>query len=62
MLVRWAMQYVVNVMNSTHHYNVQSLLSAIERPKGVGLLTVCNHVSVLDSASIVPSIIPFSDS
>ena len=54
------MQYVVNVMNTTNHYNIQSLLKAIERPKGVGLLTVCNHVSVLDTASIVPSIIPFS--
>ena len=53
------MQYVVNVMNTTNHYNIQSLLKAIERPKGVGLLTVCNHVSVLDTASIVPSIIPF---
>lgn len=44
-----------------HHYNLLHLFSAIDRPKGVGLLTVCNHVSTLDSASIIPSIIPLRD-
>lgn len=56
--VRWAMKYLLHVRNRVHHYNLLRLFSAIDRPKGVGLLTVCNHVSTLDSASIVPSIIP----
>ena len=54
-----AMKYLMHVRNKTHYYNMNSLLDAMKRPEGVGLLTVCNHVTVLDSASIVPSIIPF---
>ena len=56
--VRWAMKYLVHVRNKVHHYNVPSLFNALDRPEGVGLLTVCNHVSTLDSASLVPAMIP----
>lgn len=62
MLVCWSMKVVMNCMNKTNHYQIENLFKAMNRPKGVGLLTVCNHVSVLDSASIIPSILPFSGS
>lgn len=52
------MQYLMHVRNKVHHYGVENLLSVLNRPEDVGLLTVCNHVTTLDSASIVPSIIP----
>ena len=52
------MQYVVNVRNKTHFYGLSNFLDALNRPEGVGLLTVCNHVTTIDSASIVPSMIP----
>lgn len=52
------MKYLVHVRNKVHHYNVPSLFNALDRPEGVGLLTVCNHVSTLDSASLVPAMIP----
>lgn len=61
MLVCWSMKVVMNGMNKTNHYQIENLFKAMNRPKGVGLLTICNHVSVLDSASIVPSVLPFSD-
>lgn len=57
--VQYAMKYLMHVRNKTHFYNVTPFLEALKRPEGVGLLTVCNHVTTLDSASIVPSIIPF---
>ena len=60
MLVCWSMKVVMNGMNKTYHYQIENLFKAINRSKGVGLLTICNHVSVLDSASIVPSVLPFS--
>ena len=41
-------------------YNMEALDKALNRPKGVGLLTVCNHVSVLDSATFMPCKIPLS--
>ena len=56
--VQYAMKYLMHVRNKVHYYNVSTFLEALKRPEGVGLLTVCNHVTVLDSASIVPSIIP----
>ena len=52
------MKYVVNVRNKTHFYGLSNLLDALNRPEGAGLLTVCNHVTTIDSASIVPSMIP----
>ena len=52
------MQNIIHVQNTVHHYNVGSLLSALNRPKDVGLLTICNHVTTIDSATIVPSIVP----
>ena len=60
MLVCWSMKVVMNGMNKTYHYQIENLFKAMNRPKGVGLLTICTHVSVLDSASIVPSVLPFS--
>ena len=54
------MSFVINRMNKTTYYNLESIQKAIERPEGVGLLTVSNHVSVLDSASFMPCIIPMS--
>ena len=56
--VQYAMKYVMHVRNKVHYYNVSTLMEVLQRPKDVGLLTVCNHVTVLDSASLVPSIIP----
>lgn len=52
MLVCWSMKVVMNGMNKTYHYQIENLFKAMNRPKGVGLLTICNHVSVLDSASL----------
>ena len=54
------MSFVINRMNKTTYYNLESIHKAIKRPEGVGLLTVCNHVSVIDSASLMPCIIPMS--
>ena len=56
--VQYAMKYLMHVRNKVHYYNVSTFMEVLNRPKDVGLLTVCNHVTVLDSASIVPSIIP----
>ena len=58
LLVRYSMKYVMHVRNKVHHYGLGNLYNALDRPEGVGLLTVCNHVTTLDSASIIPSMIP----
>lgn len=58
LLVRYSMQYVMHVRNKVHHFGLNNLFNALNRPEGVGLLTVCNHVTTLDSASIVPSMLP----
>lgn len=58
LLVRYSMKYIMHVRNKVHHYGLGNLYSALERPKDVGLLTVCNHVTTLDSASIIPSMVP----
>lgn len=58
LLIRYSMKYVMHVRNKVHHYGVNNLLDAMNRPDNVGLLTVCNHVTTLDSASIVPSMLP----
>lgn len=60
LLVRLSMSLVINRMNKTMFYNMEALDKALDRPKGVGLLTVCNHVSVLDSATFMPCKIPLS--
>lgn len=60
LLVRLSMSLVINRMNKTMFYNMEELDKALNRPKGVGLLTVCNHVSVLDSATFIPCKIPLS--
>ena len=60
--VKGIMTYVLTIRNQTHYFGVHNLRDAMNRPEGVGLLTVCNHVTTLDSASIVPSIIPFCSS
>lgn len=55
------MTYLLTRRNSTHYYGVENLKSALERPDGVSLLTVSNHVSTIDSASLPSPVVSFRD-
>ena len=46
------MQYVLTIRNHTHYFGIHNLYNALERPDGVGLLSVSNHVTTIDSASL----------
>lgn len=38
--------------------NAEVMQAALQRPKGQGLVTVCNHVSAIDDPLVVSSVIP----
>ena len=54
------MQYVLTIRNHTHYFGIHNLHDALERPDGVGLLSVSNHVTTIDSASLPTPVIHFS--
>lgn len=54
------MQYVLTIRNHTHYFGIHNLHAALERPEGVGLLSVSNHVTTIDSASLPTPLIQFS--
>ena len=55
------MTYVLTIRNQTHYFGVQNLQRAMQRPEGVGLLTVSNHVTTIDSASLFAPQMHFRD-
>lgn len=59
--VKGIMTYVLTIRNQTHYFGVHNLRDAINRPEGVGLLTVCNHVTTIDSASLFAPQMHFRD-
>jgi len=60
-LVALASKFVVNVMNKSKFDNKEALLEAVmERPEGVGLITVSNHTSTLDDPMLFSAMLPWS--
>ncbi|KAK8806134.1 hypothetical protein WA171_007219 [Blastocystis sp. BT1] len=59
--VKGVMQYLLTIRNQTHYFGVKNLRTALDRPDGVGLLTVSNHVTTIDSASLPCPNIHFRD-
>ena len=47
-----AIRFLLTIRNQTHYFGVKNLRTALDRPDGVGLLTVSNHVTTIDSASL----------
>lgn len=60
-MVKGVMTYVLTIRNQTHYFGVQNLKRAMQRPEGVGLLTVSNHVTTIDSASLFAPQMHFRD-
>lgn len=55
------MQYLLTIRNHTHYFGIHNLRDALARPDGVGLLTVSNHVTTIDSASLTSPLVHFKD-
>lgn len=59
--VKGAMTYLLTVRNHTHYFGIQNLRKCLNRPEGVGMLTVSNHVTTIDSASLPSPLVHFKD-
>lgn len=59
--VKGVMNYLVMIRNHTHYFGIHNLRECLDRPENVGLLTVSNHVTTIDSASLPSPLIHFKD-
>ena len=55
------MTYLLTIRNYTHYFGIHHLREALNRPDHVGLLTVSNHVTTIDSASLPSPLVHFRD-
>ena len=55
------MTYLLTIRNHTHYFGIHNVRDCLNRPDGVGLLTVSNHVTTIDSASLPSPLVHFKD-
>lgn len=59
--VKGVMNYLLMIRNHTHYFGIHNLRDCLDRPENVGLLTVSNHVTTIDSASLPSPLMHFKD-